>query len=89
MWGEPDGGSKKTTVEPHEQFAVRAIVSPVPYAETARGRLPRRLAQRATPDPTTIRGRVRRPTRTLASALPGPGPSPHRPTRPPAEGTPS
>ncbi|WP_221585912.1 aminomethyl transferase family protein [Microbacterium sp. G2-8] len=36
MWGEPDGGTKKTTVEPHEQLAVRAIVSPVPYAETAR-----------------------------------------------------
>jgi vanillate/3-O-methylgallate O-demethylase len=37
LWGEPGGGSKKTTVEPHEQFAVRAIVSPAPYAETARG----------------------------------------------------
>ncbi|MDF2993948.1 MAG: gcvT 4, partial [Microbacterium sp.] len=24
------------TVEPHEQIAVRAVVSPVPYAETAR-----------------------------------------------------
>jgi len=36
VWGEPDGGSRKTTVEPHEQFAVRAIVSPVPYAVTAR-----------------------------------------------------
>ncbi len=36
VWGEPDGGSGKTTVEPHEQIAVRAIVSPVPYAETAR-----------------------------------------------------
>ena len=37
VWGEPDGGSKKTTVEPHEQLAVRAVVSPAPYAETARG----------------------------------------------------
>ena len=36
VWGEPDGGSHKTTVEPHEQIAVRAVVSPVPYAETAR-----------------------------------------------------
>ncbi|MFT4307564.1 MAG: aminomethyl transferase family protein, partial [Microbacterium sp.] len=36
VWGEPDGGSGKTTVEPHEQIAVRAVVSPVPYAETAR-----------------------------------------------------
>ncbi|NIK36164.1 vanillate/3-O-methylgallate O-demethylase [Microbacterium endophyticum] len=36
VWGEPNGGSEKTTVEPHEQIEVRAIVSPVPYAETAR-----------------------------------------------------
>ncbi|HEY9306392.1 MAG TPA: aminomethyl transferase family protein [Microbacterium sp.] len=36
VWGEPDGGSGKTTVEPHEQIAVRAVVSPVPYAETVR-----------------------------------------------------
>jgi vanillate/3-O-methylgallate O-demethylase len=36
VWGEPDGGSGKTTVEPHEQIEVRAIVSPVPYAATAR-----------------------------------------------------
>jgi vanillate/3-O-methylgallate O-demethylase len=36
VWGEPNGGSKKTTVEPHEQLAVRAVVSPVPYAVTAR-----------------------------------------------------
>lgn len=36
MWGEPDGGSRKTTVEPHEQLAVRAIVSPAPYSVMAR-----------------------------------------------------
>ncbi|MDO5614127.1 MAG: aminomethyl transferase family protein, partial [Paracoccus sp. (in: a-proteobacteria)] len=36
VWGEPDGGSAKTTVEPHEQLAVRAIVSPVPYSTVAR-----------------------------------------------------
>ncbi|MCR2800284.1 MULTISPECIES: vanillate/3-O-methylgallate O-demethylase [unclassified Microbacterium] len=36
VWGEPDGGSRKATVEPHEQIAVRAVVSPVPYAQTAR-----------------------------------------------------
>ena len=35
LWGEqPNSG--KTTVEPHRQVAVRAIVSPVPYAQTAR-----------------------------------------------------
>jgi vanillate/3-O-methylgallate O-demethylase len=36
IWGEPDGGTRKTTVQPHEQFAVRAVVSPAPYAEMAR-----------------------------------------------------
>jgi vanillate/3-O-methylgallate O-demethylase len=36
IWGEPDGGSRKTTVQPHEQLAVRAVVSPTPYAEMAR-----------------------------------------------------
>jgi vanillate/3-O-methylgallate O-demethylase len=36
MWGEPGGGSRKTTVQPHEQFAVRAIVSPAPYSVVAR-----------------------------------------------------
>jgi vanillate/3-O-methylgallate O-demethylase len=35
-WGEPDGGSKKTTVEPHQQIEIRAIVSPVPYSKVAR-----------------------------------------------------
>ena len=35
-WGEPDGGSGKATVEPHEQLEVRAIVSPTPYSATAR-----------------------------------------------------
>ncbi|QYN18649.1 aminomethyl transferase family protein [Amycolatopsis sp. DSM 110486] len=36
VWGEPDGGSRKTTVQPHEQFSVRAIVSPAPYSAMAR-----------------------------------------------------
>jgi vanillate/3-O-methylgallate O-demethylase len=36
VWGEPDGGTRKKTVEPHKQLSVRAIVSPVPYSETAR-----------------------------------------------------
>ena len=36
IWGEPDGGSGKTTVQTHEQLAVRAIVSPAPYAAMAR-----------------------------------------------------
>ena len=35
-WGEPNGGSHKTTVERHKQAEIRAIVSPVPYASTAR-----------------------------------------------------
>ncbi len=29
IWGEPGGGSSKTSVEPHDQIPVRAIVSPV------------------------------------------------------------
>ena len=36
VWGEPDGGTDKTTVEPHEQIEVRAIVSPAPYSKVAR-----------------------------------------------------
>ena len=36
VWGEPDGGTRKATVEPHRQFQVRAIVSPVPYSVVAR-----------------------------------------------------
>ena len=36
VWGEPNGGTRKPTVEPHVQTELRAIVSPIPYAETAR-----------------------------------------------------
>jgi vanillate/3-O-methylgallate O-demethylase len=36
VWGEPDGGSRKTTVEPHKQITVRATVSPTPYSADAR-----------------------------------------------------
>lgn len=36
VWGEPDGGTSKPTVEPHVQMEIRAIVSPVPYAAVAR-----------------------------------------------------
>ena len=35
LWGE-DPNTKKTSVQPHKQREVRVIVSPVPYAETAR-----------------------------------------------------
>ncbi len=35
-WGEPDGGTKKTTVEPHRQIDIRAVVSPVPYSKDVR-----------------------------------------------------
>jgi vanillate/3-O-methylgallate O-demethylase len=31
VWGEPDGGTDKTTVERHRQYNVRALVAPVPY----------------------------------------------------------
>jgi vanillate/3-O-methylgallate O-demethylase len=36
VWGEPDGGTRKPTVEPHRQISVRAVVSPAPYSEAAR-----------------------------------------------------
>jgi vanillate/3-O-methylgallate O-demethylase len=36
VWGEPDGGTRKTNVEPHEQYTVRVTVSPVPYSSVAR-----------------------------------------------------
>ncbi|HWV87474.1 MAG TPA: hypothetical protein VNZ62_18635 [Capillimicrobium sp.] len=36
IWGEPNGGTSKPVVQPHKQKEIRVIVSPVPYAETAR-----------------------------------------------------
>ena len=36
VWGEESGGTAKTTVEPHQQIEVRAIVSPIPYSRVAR-----------------------------------------------------
>ena len=36
VWGEADGGSKKTTVERHKQIEIRATVSSVPYSKVAR-----------------------------------------------------
>jgi len=36
VWGEENGGTKKATVERHKQLEIRAVVSPVPYAKTAR-----------------------------------------------------
>jgi vanillate/3-O-methylgallate O-demethylase len=35
LWGEENGGTAKTTVEPHKQIKVRAVVSPVPYGKMA------------------------------------------------------
>jgi glycine cleavage system aminomethyltransferase T len=36
IWGEPERGTTKPTVEPHVQMEVRAIVSPAPYSKVAR-----------------------------------------------------
>jgi vanillate/3-O-methylgallate O-demethylase len=36
VWGEEGGGTNKATVERHKQTEIRAVVSPVPYAKTAR-----------------------------------------------------
>lgn len=35
-WGEPDGGTEKTSVERHKQMDIRAVVSPAPYSKSAR-----------------------------------------------------
>ncbi len=40
VWGEPGGGSRKTTVQPHKQKEVRALVSPVPFSEVVRREYP-------------------------------------------------
>ena len=36
VWGEENGGTRKTTVERHRQTEIRAVVSPVPYAKVVR-----------------------------------------------------
>jgi glycine cleavage system aminomethyltransferase T len=36
VWGEDGGGTKKPTVERHQQATIRATVQPAPYGETAR-----------------------------------------------------
>jgi glycine cleavage system aminomethyltransferase T len=36
LWGEPDGGTKKPTVERHVQTEIKAVVAPTPYSEVAR-----------------------------------------------------
>ena len=36
VWGEPDGGTSKPTVEPHRQVTIKAVVAAVPYSEVAR-----------------------------------------------------
>ncbi|GIL03371.1 MAG: hypothetical protein BroJett030_32700 [Alphaproteobacteria bacterium] len=36
VWGEPDGGSAKTSTERHKQAEIRVRVSPTPYAREAR-----------------------------------------------------
>ena len=36
LWGEPNGGTRKPTVERHVQTEIKAVVAPVPYSEVAR-----------------------------------------------------
>lgn len=36
VWGEENGGTRKTTVERHRQIDVRAVVSPVPFSRVVR-----------------------------------------------------
>ena len=36
IWGEPDGGTSKPSVERHVQTEVRATVAPCPFSDQAR-----------------------------------------------------
>jgi vanillate/3-O-methylgallate O-demethylase len=36
VWGEENGGTKKTTVERHKQLEMKVVVGPTPYAVPAR-----------------------------------------------------
>ena len=36
IWGEPDGGTSKPTVEKHRQVTIKGVVAAVPYSEVAR-----------------------------------------------------
>jgi vanillate/3-O-methylgallate O-demethylase len=36
VWGEENGGTRKTTVERHRQTEIRVTVGPVPYAAVVR-----------------------------------------------------
>jgi len=36
VWGEPNGGTTKPTVESHVQTEIKAVISPVPYSNVAR-----------------------------------------------------
>jgi vanillate/3-O-methylgallate O-demethylase len=36
VWGEPDGGTDKSSTERHKQAQIRVRVSPTPYARQAR-----------------------------------------------------
>lgn len=36
VWGEENGGTKKTTVERHKQLEIKVVVGPTPYASQAR-----------------------------------------------------
>jgi vanillate/3-O-methylgallate O-demethylase len=36
VWGEENGGTRKTTVERHKQTEIRVVVGPTPYAQQAR-----------------------------------------------------
>lgn len=36
IWGEEDGGTAKSTVEPHDQTRIRVTAAPVPFSQVAR-----------------------------------------------------
>lgn len=78
VWGEPNGGTTKPTVEPHVQVEISAVVSPVPLCGSRAQDLRRyRLAQSCRLRlPHTRRPRLRG-RRALASPHSGKSPSAH------------
>ena len=44
VWGEENGGTKKTTVERHKQTEIRVVVGPTPYASRRARPISHRLA---------------------------------------------
>ncbi len=67
VWGEDGGGTKKPTVERHNQATIRATVQPAPYGETARKATVRSSSFGQAPSPLSGDGASRTPASTTAT----------------------